>query len=337
MQHRIIVPRNGAVEIGALDPAPASYTDKNGVYWAIFDRGGGWWKVYEATYIAHSYGYKTEKDLTGSMWGPLRDEIDEFAGKNKSNKKDVPFTGLPGGIKLPPIAGGTSPVSGAIPDDPNIAIPAASAVFLATVPKPTIIGSGTTAEKMLANLRHVVLAIGWLENHFGLSPAWMYKDSSGKDVPSYNWGAIGWTPGDLFTEKPDKDKYGKLIMRKVAVFASMRDGLIGFLKKWDRPATHSFAEDGDAWSVADQMFAFGYYTGVEGTPVDRIYAYAKAIDGAARFVAGVLGEKTDVFLKPPASVAIPPPKASDKPSGSGIAIAAGIGVVGLGLWALFKR
>jgi len=313
----------------AKDAVPTSYKDTNGVNWVIFDRGSSVFS-FTSRYIAHSYGYVTDKDYSSNFWSVIKDEIDAFAIKNKGNLKEPEFTGPPGGIKLPippvapepKIADKPADISapGAI-DDPKVAIPMANSVVIAMNP-------GVKAAR-----RQIIVAIGWLENRFGLSPAWRYTNASGKVVPTYNWGAIGVVPGGAFTEKPDKDKNGKPITRKVAVFANMMDGEVAFVKVWATPAIESFADDGDAYAVAGQMYANGYFAG-EGNAEESILRYAKAIEGSADLAAKVLGEPNKVFLTVPGKV---PGEIKEAASSNAPFIAAGVGIAALGLFSLLKK
>lgn len=154
--------------------------------------------------------------------------------------------------------------------------------------------------------RQIVLAIGQLETGFGVDGSWLFEDGT----PSYNWGGLvgAGTNGSLVHGDHNPD--GSPVEYKFQAFHTMEEAFEKFFSVWSRgdisgvghpdvthePTTLPAAARGDARAVATTMYAHGYYGGVAGGADDRIDAYAKAIDGAAKTVAAALGEKSDVVL-----------------------------------------
>lgn len=157
-----------------------------------------------------------------------------------------------------------------------------------------------------AAARHIVLAIGLLETGFGVDGSWLLEDGT----PSYNWGGLvgSGTAGSLVHK--DRNPDGSPTEYKFKAFNNMGEAFDAFYATWSHGNVKGIghpdvkaeetvlpaAARGDARAVAATMYAHGYYGGIAGKADDRIDAYAKAIDGAARTVSAALGEKSGVTL-----------------------------------------
>lgn len=192
------------------------------------------------------------------------------------------------------------------------------------------INSGDSTE-----IRQAALAIGLMENVYGLQTPWaVFQKSSAPGAPlagalrpSYNWGAVvASKPTDDYFRRGDKNAAGAPITQKFYAAKGPDEGLTRFLEVWGRnPDVVKAASTGDALLTAIAMYNHGYFTGTAGSPLERAGAYAKALDGAARAVASVLKEPQVFGLKKQPTAA---PSAS-KGSGGGLALLAlGAAVVG---------
>lgn len=186
-----------------------------------------------------------------------------------------------------------------------------------------------------AAARHIVLAIGLLETGFGVDGSWLFEDGS----PSYNWGGLvgAGTNGSLVHSDHAPD--GTPVEYKFKAFDNMGEAFSAFYATWSHGDVKGIghpdvkheetvlpaAGRGDARAVATTMYAHGYYGGVKGNADDRIDAYAKAIDGAARTVSAALGEKSGVTLST---------KGSDKKLGPIVATRTKAAAIAGGLGAL---
>jgi len=172
------------------------------------------------------------------------------------------------------------------------------------------------------NARQMAIAIGFLESCFGLpglhcGDSWQKEDGT----PSYNWGALVGSGTDGSIEHKDNAPDGTPVVYNFKAFNTMGEGFSAFLSTWarsdvsgDKTIPHEetvldAATRGDAYNVAKTMYAHRYYG---GTPTGagawhpsmgsdderRIQTYANAIVGAARTVAGALGESMTLRSDP---------------------------------------
>lgn len=179
---------------------------------------------------------------------------------------------------------------------------------------------------MPASARQIALAIGWFESRYGVPYA---KDSSFAPggVPSYNWGALVYTPtrAPRFIRHDDHHPDGTLNPGvPFAAYNSWADGARGFLDVWVRPDTYAAAVGGSAQLVAAAMYRRGYYSNVhKGDDARNIAEYAQAIYDTARAVALAIGEPLAVHRD---SKILPPPPVAKGGGGSG---AGGLVLAGL--------
>jgi hypothetical protein len=128
----------------------------------------------------------------------------------------------------------------------------------------------------------VATAIGYAESRFGVTPDWQLPDGS----PSFNWGATVGAGDRGSLEHADHDKNGKPVVYKFRAYWTPNDGFDFWARNW--PAVDA-AQSGDARAVSRRMYEAHWFTGTKGSDADRVEAYAKVIDGAARHVQALLG------------------------------------------------
>lgn len=119
----------------------------------------------------------------------------------------------------------------------------------------------------------LAVACGWQESNLGLRGQFVLKDGT----PTYNWGATTARDKSIpSTSGTDRDYYGNPITQRWAMWQSMDQGLAYWLSfpQIKRARAKGFLDRGDENAMAREMFLGGYYTGVAGTPEQRIAAYA---------------------------------------------------------------
>ncbi len=141
--------------------------------------------------------------------------------------------------------------------------------------------------------RHIALAIGLFENKYGRLPPWTYKDESGLERPSFNWGATTAASGKyILLHDPQTDQW-----LKFSVFNSAEDGFRYFYGIWSKPSVLQAAATGDTNAVAEAMFANHYFVGNKKRlpyPEQTIIDYAHNLAFFAQVAAKALGEQTNV-------------------------------------------
>jgi hypothetical protein len=168
--------------------------------------------------------------------------------------------------------------------------------------------------------RHVVLAIGYLENLYGTMQApsnWWYVDKEGVSRPSFNWGGVTAKPGQPYFIHSDKKADGTPTTHNFRVFDTMQDGYESFYKVWAKPDTYEAARSGDAYLTSKAMYEHGYYEGTKGTAEDRVREYGQTITDVARTViAKALGEvPTVTMMVSSLGIKNPPPPPPPRPLG----------------------
>lgn len=130
--------------------------------------------------------------------------------------------------------------------------------------------------------RVTLLAIVRGENRFGDSPGFQ---------GSNNWGSVTCFRHDFGCIKAgDRDVNGNPVTASFQRYPSQLEGARGFLRVLLRKKKNAVPIDGfDVVAVARAMYANGYYTGVQGTADDRIFAYGKLIASNAVAVRAALG------------------------------------------------
>lgn len=125
-----------------------------------------------------------------------------------------------------------------------------------------------------------ILGQVWEESRFGSTPDW---------GTSNNWGAVMYHLHDgKFIQHVDHDKDGKPISPQFQAYDTQLDAARAYLRVLFRGAVLTAMVNGSTTDVARAMYHNGYFTGVSGTPEERIAAYAHFIDAGAAFVRGRL-------------------------------------------------
>lgn len=116
----------------------------------------------------------------------------------------------------------------------------------------------------------------WGESRFGSTPDW---------GTSNNWGAVTYHLADgQFVQHNDHDAHGNPVTYRFQAYPSQLAAARDWLRVLLRHDVPRALLGGTATDLARAMYANRYYTGVAGTPEERIAAYATLIRSSAAYV-----------------------------------------------------